>query len=70
MELKNSNLFVLKSNYISNCSRSIRDEEKKNDIWDFPGGPVVKTLCCHYRGHSSVVKNPPSNAGDKGSIPS
>ena len=56
MELKNSNLFLLKSNYISNCSRSIRDEEKKNDIWDFPGGPVVK--------------NPPSNAGDKGSIPS
>ena len=32
MELKNSNLFVLNSNYISNCSRSIRDEEKKNDI--------------------------------------
>ena len=27
----------------------------KNEPWDFPGGPVVK--------------NPPSNAGDRGSIP-
>ena len=28
---------------------------KRLDIWDFPGGPVVK--------------NPPSNAGDAGLIP-
>ena len=33
-----------------------RFRRKKGDDWDFPGGPVVKTL--------------PSNAGDIGSIPS
>ena len=44
---------------------------KENDLkfGGSPGGPVVKTLCCHYRGHSSVVKNPPSNAGVTGLIP-
>ena len=31
------------------------DSNLKSDWWDFPGGPVVK--------------NPPSNAGDVGSIP-
>ena len=30
-------------------------KKKKNILWFFPGGPVVK--------------NPPSNAGDAGSIP-
>ena len=30
---------------------------------------MVKTLCCHYRGHSSVVKNLPSDAGDTRLIP-
>ena len=33
-----------------------RFRRKKGDDWDFPGGPVVKTL--------------PSNAGDIGLIPS
>ena len=23
----------------------------KNIRWDFPGGPVVKTLCFHCKGH-------------------
>ena len=23
----------------------------KNSFRDFPGGPMVKTLCFHYRGH-------------------
>ena len=32
-----------------------KELEIKEKIWDFPGGPVVK--------------NPPSNAGDAGSIP-
>ena len=35
--------------------RSIWIRENYRDIWGFPGG--------------SVVKNPPTNAGDPGSIP-
>ena len=24
---------------------------KRSGLWDFPGGPVVKTPCFHCRGH-------------------
>ena len=24
---------------------------KSHGLWDFPGGPVVKTLLCHCKGH-------------------
>ena len=27
---------------------------KRGGAWDFPGGPVVKTLCVHYRGQASI----------------
>ena len=29
----------------------IKCKIKSNNIWDFPGGPVVKTLHFHCRGH-------------------
>ena len=30
------------------------DPPPKKNLWDFPGGPVVKTLCFHYRGMGSI----------------
>ena len=28
--------------------------EGQRDLWDFPGGPVVRTPCCHCRGPGSI----------------
>ena len=47
------------------------------DFWDFPGGPVAKTLSSECRRpqfdpgfpHSSVSKESACNAGDRGLIP-
>ena len=25
--------------------------KKYEELWDFPGSPVIKTLCFHFRGH-------------------
>ena len=43
--------------------------DRKVEIWDFPGGLVVKTS--HFLDFplGSVIKNPPANAGDMGSTP-
>ena len=43
--------------------------DRKVEIWDFPGGLVVKTS--HFLDFplGSVIKNPPANAGDMGSSP-
>ena len=32
----------------------------RNKIWDFPGGPVVRTPCFHCRGHGFDPWNPGS----------
>ena len=29
--------------------------KKDKNIWDFPGSPVVKTLCFHCRGHTDLI---------------
>ena len=42
-------------NALTACPRCVLFKRKLKKTWDFPGGPGVK--------------NPPSNAGDTGSIP-
>ena len=48
------------------------DKQKKSKnqiIWDFPGGPVVKTMLSGFPGSSVGKKNPAANSGGASSIP-
>ena len=29
----------------------ISDMDTKGSVWEFPGSPVVRTVCFHFRGH-------------------
>ena len=46
-----------------------QQKSKHQIIWDFPGGPVVKTMLSGFPGNSLGKKNPAVNTEGASSIP-